>query len=110
MKKTKEKEIKDMQINEKGIKILTQEDVEQLDDKGKIRSMVRVTAICFDKNEFIIIRGIIDEVKAGTPLYVDRKRTVTVKGHFERPTMSKTYMLVGFLLPNSNNPSYKCYL
>ena len=94
-----------MQINEKGITILTPEDVEQWDDKGKIRAMVRVTAICFDKNEFII-RGIIDEVKAGTPLYVDRKRTVTVKGHFERPTIGKTYMLVGFLLPNSNNPSY----
>ena len=98
----------------KNITILTKEDIENWEDKGCLRAMVRIQRIVWEneKDNFVIARASVQEIKSGKPFYLDDKYTISIKGHMDTPQIGRTYMLVGYLLANVDgkyDPSYDVY-
>ena len=95
-----------MTINSQGIRILTEEEVEAWENRGRLRAMVRIKAILYQKNGYIVAKGRVEEIKSGKPFYIDKEYTISLVGHFDRPSIGKLYMFVGTLFSNSKNEKY----
>ena len=94
---------------------LTQEDINNMQDEGKLRAIVTITRILFERDNFQIISAAVVNVKQGTPFFSSNyrgKKTITIKGHFDvLKNAGETCVLVGQLKPAQSNypPFYHSY-
>ena len=100
--------------NTEKVKIITQEDIAQWEDKGCLRAIVRINRVLFNQNGYVIATSRVEDVKSGKPYYADKNHNITLKGHFDKPLEGRTYMFVGYLMPNTGTqsqypPAYDVY-